>query len=365
MVTFLLQENTDDCDFVSVPNKNDPKYQTLPYNAKLFHAPFANKHEQDQFEKSMQQMQIIQADHHNHGSHQISSQHQNNQHNHNNHHQQQHQQPFLQHQQQNGSSSGVTSNYQSHHNYNTGGTSAGVNGTIEPPTPNNNGIQSVSGNVDASGNGSNGGNHINNSSSATISSLQQLHHLLSISGGLNQNAKSANLQQQQSYGNDVGGSLASSNNSNGSNAPASVSTTMTTSTGVPNGLQTVHSTQANNNVSRGKAVPIIGSVGLGNNANGGSNKDSTGIPHSFPVIRPSNFYPTGAPPSSSATSASATGSLNSGSSTVTSTTTATNNGSIINTGMSSIPIGSMMPLAPSSRVNGLINSQVVCQYHLK
>lgn len=54
----MIQENEE--DFVSL-SKNDPKYQTLPYNAKLFN-PFANKHEQDQFEKSMQQMQIIKQD---------------------------------------------------------------------------------------------------------------------------------------------------------------------------------------------------------------------------------------------------------------------------------------------------------------
>jgi len=56
-----------------VPNKNDPKYQTLPYNAKF--TPFGVKHElenyqesqhlQDQakFDKAMQQMQIITLDH--------------------------------------------------------------------------------------------------------------------------------------------------------------------------------------------------------------------------------------------------------------------------------------------------------------
>ena len=63
-------------DFVvGIPNKNDPKYQTLPYNAKLF-APFSTKQQilsnnhsnlsqdQDKFDKAIQQMQIITLDHH-------------------------------------------------------------------------------------------------------------------------------------------------------------------------------------------------------------------------------------------------------------------------------------------------------------
>jgi hypothetical protein len=55
----MMQENEE--DFVSLPTKNDPKYQTLPYNAKLF-APFGTKQDQEQFEKSMQQMQLIKQD---------------------------------------------------------------------------------------------------------------------------------------------------------------------------------------------------------------------------------------------------------------------------------------------------------------
>ena len=54
---------------VAPPTKNDPKYQTLPYNAKLF-APFSNnqcKHDRgsDQYESSVQQkLQIMQLDSH-------------------------------------------------------------------------------------------------------------------------------------------------------------------------------------------------------------------------------------------------------------------------------------------------------------
>lgn len=44
---------------MSLPTKNDPKYQTLPYNAKLF-TPFATKQEQEQFEKNIHHMQILQ-----------------------------------------------------------------------------------------------------------------------------------------------------------------------------------------------------------------------------------------------------------------------------------------------------------------
>lgn len=64
-----MQDNEE--DFVSL-TKNDPKYQTLPYNAKLF-TPFATKHEQDQFENSMQQMQIIQQDQTSSSQHQSQS----------------------------------------------------------------------------------------------------------------------------------------------------------------------------------------------------------------------------------------------------------------------------------------------------
>jgi hypothetical protein len=69
--------------------KNDPKYQTLPYNAKLF-APFANKQDQEQFEKSLQQMHILQQDH----PHINSQSRQNQQQIHNHQQQQQQQQAF-------------------------------------------------------------------------------------------------------------------------------------------------------------------------------------------------------------------------------------------------------------------------------
>lgn len=44
---------------MGVPNKNDPKYQTLPYNAKLF-APFINKHQPHQQQQQQQQHQLQQ-----------------------------------------------------------------------------------------------------------------------------------------------------------------------------------------------------------------------------------------------------------------------------------------------------------------
>ncbi|CAL8099691.1 unnamed protein product [Orchesella dallaii] len=350
-VTLKHQENTD--DFVSVPNKNDPKYQTLPYNAKLF-APFANKHEQDQFEKSMQQMQIIQADHHHHNSQLSSHQHDQihqNYHGHHHHQQTQQQQQFQQQPNQINTTSSSTNNY--HNNYNSN--CSNPSGTTEESSSNNtiNNIQSLDPQTNNGSNNStnNKGNAnlINNSSAATISSLQQLHHLLSISGLHQQNGRSANQQQSSSSSSSYGNSGSANTNTNSnSNVPSSVSTTMATTSGVPNGLQTVHSTQANNNVSRGKALPIIGNGGESNSNNGG------GIPLAFPVIRPSNFYPTGAPPSSS----TASNSSSSSASTATSSNIITsNNGGIINSGLSSVPSGPMMPLVASARHNGLLSSQ--------
>lgn len=219
-----MQENVE--DFVSLPislTKNDPKYQTLPYNAKLF-APFATKHEQDQFEKSMQQMQIIQQDH------PLTQYRQNNQHNH-----------HLQQQQvqSNNNSNGITSS-----------------------TSNNERIQSY-----------NNRNSNNNLQQQLQNFLSQQHQQQQQQQNNQQIAKSANIIN-----------AVSSSQSSSSLIAASSSTT-TTPKNIPNGLQTVHSTQASNNVSRGKAMPIIGNS---------CGSEST----TFPIVRPSNFLPTGAPASS-------------------------------------------------------------------
>ena len=210
-----MQENVEDFTTLPPPNKSDPKYQTLPYNAKLF-APFGSKHEQENFEKSMQQMQLISADHHQ--SPQTNS-------NNNN---------CYYHQ---------TTTNNANPSYAPNGGSANSPQQQEQQNP----------------------NYL--SSKIASKNSEPLHPLVTHN---HQNASSHTSTNGKSSGTGDGGlnSNIGVNNSNNSyqmchyqssSTPLAITTSTAVTTGcAPNGLQTVtvHSTQANHNVSKGNAMPV-------------------------------------------------------------------------------------------------------------